>query len=110
LLIRPASVMLALTGSALPRSERAFIAWFGVRGIGSLYYVAVAIGTGAFADSEANTLFWTTAICVVISVLVHGVTSTPLSERWLPVDKQPRRHTADRRPHRVSERAAAKSA
>jgi sodium/hydrogen antiporter len=103
-LIRPASVVLALTASGLPRPERAFIAWFGVRGIGSLYYVAVAIGTGALAQSEARTLYWTTAVCVVISVLVHGITSTPLSKRWLPVDKQPGHHAGDRRAHRLDEK------
>jgi NhaP-type Na+/H+ or K+/H+ antiporter len=103
-LIRPASVVLALTASGLPRPERAFIAWFGVRGIGSLYYVAVAIGTGALAQSEARTLFWTTAVCVVTSVLVHGITSTPLSKRWLPVDKQPGHHAGDRRAHRLDEK------
>ena len=102
-LIRPASVVLALTPSGLARPERAFIAWFGVRGIGSLYYVAVAIGTGALAPSEAKTLYWTTAVCVVTSILVHGITATPLTKRWLPVDKQPGQPTGDRPAHRDDE-------
>jgi sodium/hydrogen antiporter len=106
-LIRPASVLLALTASGLPRPERAFLAWFGVRGIGSLYYVAVAIGTGALAPREASTLYWTTAVCVVASILVHGITSTPLTKRWLPVDKQPGQHTGDQRAHREDETAPA---
>ena len=59
------------------------MAWFGVRGIGSLYYAAVAVGTGALTDGEGATMLWTTAVCVVVSILVHGVTATSLSRRWL---------------------------
>jgi NhaP-type Na+/H+ or K+/H+ antiporter len=89
LLIRPASVAVALTGARTQRSERAFIAWFGVRGIGSVYYAAVAVGTGALTDGEARTIFWTTAVCVIVSITVHGVTASPLSRRWLPEERQP---------------------
>ena len=89
LLIRPGSVGLALLGSRLPARERAFVAWFGVRGIGSLYYAAVAVGTGVLSDGEASTVFWTTAVCVIVSIVVHGITATPLSRRWLPEGQQP---------------------
>lgn len=84
LVIRPASVAAALTRSGLPLRDRAFVGWFGVRGIGSLYYVAVAIGAGVLSDAEASTVFWTTAACVIASIVVHGVSATPLSRRWLP--------------------------
>ena len=60
------------------------MAWFGVRGIGSLYYVAYAIGVGGFAAGEDAVLFWTVAVCVVASIVVHGLTASPLSRRWLP--------------------------
>ena len=85
LAIRPLSVVLALLGSRLPAGDRRFVAWFGVRGVGSLYYVAVAIGLGVLSDGEEKVLFWTTAACVVVSVLAHGATASPLSRRWLPV-------------------------
>ncbi len=84
LLIRPASVMVALTRTNLPQRERAFVAWFGVRGIGSLYYVAVALGAGVLSEAEAEAVFWTTTVCVVASILVHGTTASHLSRRWLP--------------------------
>ncbi len=84
LVVRPASVMAALTRTQLPYRERAFVAWFGVRGIGSLYYVAVAIGAGVLSDTEATTVFWTTTVCVIASIFVHGTTATHLSRRWLP--------------------------
>jgi NhaP-type Na+/H+ or K+/H+ antiporter len=83
LAIRPASVAVALARTGLPGRERAFVAWFGVRGIGSLYYVAVALGAGVLSDAEGLVVFWTTAACVIVSIVVHGVSATPLSRRWL---------------------------
>jgi sodium/hydrogen antiporter len=87
LLVRPLAVGLALVRTDLPGGERAFVGWFGVRGIGSLYYAAYAIGTGAIAPGEAATLFWAVAICVVVSIVVHGLTASPLSRRWLPAPR-----------------------
>ena len=87
LLVRPLAVALALVRTDLPRGERAFVGWFGVRGIGSLYYVAFAIGVGGIAPDEATRLFWTVAICVVVSIVVHGLTASPLSRRWLPAPR-----------------------
>jgi NhaP-type Na+/H+ or K+/H+ antiporter len=89
LLIRPITVFGSFVGSRLPIRERAFIAWFGVRGVGSLYYVAVAIGSGALAADEAKVVAWTAIACVLVSVFVHGVTAEPLSRRWLPAGQQP---------------------
>jgi sodium/hydrogen antiporter len=81
--IRPAAVLVALLGSKRDWRERAFVAWFGVRGIGSLYYAAVAVGTGVLAG-DASVVVWTVLACVVVSVLVHGVTATPISRRVSP--------------------------
>jgi NhaP-type Na+/H+ or K+/H+ antiporter len=89
LLVRPATVLLSLVRTSLPPGERAFVAWFGVRGIGSLYYVAFAIAEGGLARNDASTLFWTVAICIVASIVVHGVTASPLSRRWLPPPQRP---------------------
>ena len=47
LIIRPVSVHLALLGSSSSRTERRLIAWFGIRGIGSLYYLMYAIEHGS---------------------------------------------------------------
>ena len=76
LVIRPATVLLALLGSRVrEHRERTFVAWFGVRGIGSLYYAAVAAGSGVLAEGEARRLFWTVAACVLVSIVVHGITA-----------------------------------
>ena len=83
LVVRPAAVTAALAGTGMAPSERSFLAWFGVRGIGSLYYAAVAVGAGVLRPDEAATVFWATAACVIASVLIHGVTADPLGRRWL---------------------------
>lgn len=87
LVIRPASVMLSLLRSRVRgQRERVFVAWFGVRGVGSLYYAAVAAGSGVLSDGDARRLFWTVAACVLVSIVVHGVTSWPVERRLLGQD------------------------
>jgi NhaP-type Na+/H+ or K+/H+ antiporter len=81
--VRPLATAIAFAGSSAAPGERAFIGWFGVRGIGSLYYVAVALGMGILSVDESRSLFWTVTACVVASIVVHGVTASPLSRRLL---------------------------
>lgn len=81
LLIRPTAVMLAFARSPLDLRERAFIGWFGIRGIGSFYYAAVAISAGVLTASEAETIYWTAIIVAGASIVLHGITSTPASQR-----------------------------
>ena len=69
LAVRPVAVFLGFLGSGLPLRERAFLGWFGVRGIGSLYYVAVALVAGSLAVDDAQTIFWAVAACVVASIV-----------------------------------------
>jgi len=83
LVIRPLATAIAFAGSNLAAADRAFIGWFGVRGIGSLYYVAVALGLGILSADEATMVFWTVAACVVASIIVHGVTASPFARRLL---------------------------
>lgn len=85
--VRPLATAVAFLGSAVTPGERAFIAWFGVRGIGSLYYIAVALGLGILSVDESRSLFWTVAACVVASIVVHGVTASPLGRRLLPAQQ-----------------------
>jgi NhaP-type Na+/H+ or K+/H+ antiporter len=82
--IRPAAVNLGLLGSRLQRpGERAFVGWFGVRGVGTLFYVAVAAGAGSpLTAGERELVAWTAIACVILSIAVHGVTAGPLN-RWL---------------------------
>ena len=84
-------MLVSLLGSGLPARERAWIGWFGVRGIGSLYYAALTIGLGVLSDAEASQVFWTVCVLVIVSIVVHGITATPLSRRWLEGHRQPER-------------------
>jgi NhaP-type Na+/H+ or K+/H+ antiporter len=77
LVVRPLSVALGLAGSRQPVSQRALIGWFGIRGIGSLYYVAYALSHGV-SGSAAETLLAFTLATVATSIVVHGVSVTPL--------------------------------
>jgi NhaP-type Na+/H+ or K+/H+ antiporter len=81
--LRPLAVNLALLGSRMQRpGERAFVAWFGVRGVGTLFYVAAVAAAGALPEDEREQVVWTAIACVVLSIVVHGVTAGPL-KRWL---------------------------
>lgn len=77
--IRPGAVIVAFAGAPLRRLERFFVAWFGVRGIGSFYYAAVAIGAGVFSAAEEATIYWTVVVCAGVSIILHGLTATPAS-------------------------------
>jgi sodium/hydrogen antiporter len=79
--IRPLVTLGAFARSAVPRHERGFIGWFGIRGIGSFYYVAVAIEAAVLTEAEAEKVFWTVVVLSGVSILVHGLTAAPLSRR-----------------------------
>lgn len=81
LFLRPALVGLSFLRSGVPRKERRFIGWFGIRGIGSFYYAAVAIDAGVLAASEISVIYWTMVVVVAASIVVHGITSGPFSRR-----------------------------
>lgn len=89
LLIRPLTGMLALGigraedrvgDESLNRRERRATAFFGVRGVGSLYYLAYATSEADFGDH--GQLWATVAFTVMLSVVVHGITATP-AMKWL---------------------------
>jgi len=75
LVIRPVAGWIGLARGTTGPRERAVIAFFGVRGIGSLFYVAYALEHGDFAEPER--LWAIVALTVAASVVLHGVTATP---------------------------------
>jgi NhaP-type Na+/H+ or K+/H+ antiporter len=81
LVIRPVSVWLGLLGSHSSGAQRRLIAWFGIRGIGSVYYLAYAVQHGldpALAERIAALVLTT----VAASIVVHGISVTPLMRRY----------------------------
>ena len=79
--IRPLATMLALLRVPLSRPQRAFIAWFGVRGVGSMYYLAFALSHGV-SSPAARMLADITLVVVAASIVLHGVSVTPLMQRY----------------------------
>ena len=77
LVIRPVAVAVGLFRSRTSASQRSLIGWFGIRGIGSLYYLMYAMNHGLSRTLAAN-LSALVFSSVVISIVVHGVSVTPL--------------------------------
>lgn len=89
-LVRPAIGWISLLGRKEPADEKAVIAFFGIRGIGSAYYLAYALGR---ADFESPNLLWSAlALTVLISIVLHGVTVTPV---MLYLDRRRERQAAE---------------
>ncbi len=78
---RPLSVLVGFLGSASERRIRGMTAWFGVRGIGSLYYLMYAIQHG-LPQTLALKLIQLTLIVVTLSILVHGISVKPAMGRF----------------------------
>ncbi len=103
LLVRPVAGMVALRAhrtqvrgcSGLSRSERLVTAFFGVRGVGSLFYLAYAAGEVAWFDYDW--LWSTTAFTILASVVVHGTLATPAMRR---LDLEPSQESRVREPGR----------
>jgi len=77
LVARPASVLIGLAGSGTPWRIQGLAAWFGVRGVGSLYYMMFAIQHG-LPEDLALQLIQFTLIVVTMSILLHGISVKPL--------------------------------
>ena len=83
LVIRPAAVYAGLIGVRADPPRKLLMSWFGIRGIGSLYYLAYAITHGL--DSElADDLISLTIWTIVASIVAHGISVTPLMARYRP--------------------------
>ena len=81
LVIRPIAVAVGLLGTDAKPAQRRLMAWFGIRGIGSLYYLLYAINHG-IQPALARQLLSITLAVIVTSVVAHGVSVTPLMKRY----------------------------
>jgi sodium/hydrogen antiporter len=81
LLLRPALTIIATVKGGFTRLERGFWAWFGIRGIGSMYYLAYALNRGI--DPETGRVLFAIVVgTVLISTIVHGFTVAPFLRRF----------------------------
>jgi NhaP-type Na+/H+ or K+/H+ antiporter len=77
LVIRPIAVAAGMAGSRSSGNQRWLIGWFGIRGIGSLYYLMFAMNHG-LAPELASVMVALTLSVVVASIVLHGVSVTPM--------------------------------
>jgi sodium/hydrogen antiporter len=80
LLVRPLAGWLALMRGKTGPRERFAISFFGIRGIGSLYYLAYALSKGNFSSQSAQ-LWAFVGLVVAASIVVHGATTAPVMNR-----------------------------
>lgn len=95
LVLRPLSIVWAVPGERLTAPQCALIGWFGIRGIGSVFYLLFALRRGldpAVAQTLVSLTLWT----VAASIVAHGVTAQPMMRRYL--DWRRRATAPDRAP------------
>ena len=79
--LRPLTILLATIGSGESRASIAFLGWFGPRGLASILFVSIIVSdTPEFEDLETVTavMTWT----VLLSIVAHGITAWPMSNRY----------------------------
>jgi sodium/hydrogen antiporter len=92
LVIRPLGVWVSTIGKRSSDSHsrrmdprtRLLLGWFGIRGVGSLYYLAYAFDNG-LKGQLGEQIAWITYSTIVVSAIIHGISSTPLM-KWYEHD------------------------
>ena len=79
LVARPVAVWIALAGTGVDRAEKAFMAWFGPKGVATMTFSLLVL---AEAIPQGERIFNLAALTVVCSIIVHGLTDTPGAE-WI---------------------------
>jgi NhaP-type Na+/H+ and K+/H+ antiporter len=74
LLARPLAIWLALAGTRVDRAAKAFIAWFGPKGISTMTFAILELGRHVEAGVR---IFNLAALAVFASIIAHGLTDTP---------------------------------
>jgi NhaP-type Na+/H+ or K+/H+ antiporter len=96
LVLRPLSVVASTVGEHLTAPQFAMIGWFGIRGIGSVFYLLLALRYGV-DGTVADTLVSLTLWSVAASIIAHGLTAQPLMHFYLAWQKRVSNRTALRR-------------
>src|SRR3954451_15444847 len=76
---RPVAVMVSLLGTRIPRTEQAFMAWFGPKGVASMLFALLAAESAA---PHASTIFEVASFAIIASITAHGLTDT-LGANWI---------------------------
>lgn len=76
LVVRPIAGLIGLIGHRADRGEKLTLAFFGIRGVGSIYYLAYGLNHASFGHDER--LWGFVGLIVLFSILLHGLTVTPI--------------------------------
>jgi NhaP-type Na+/H+ or K+/H+ antiporter len=90
LVIRPGAALVSLIGSNIHTKEKLAISFFGIRGIGSIFYLAFAFQEGYFGHERE--LWAMVAFTILVSILIHGITATPVMKHLkqeIPKEREP---------------------
>jgi sodium/hydrogen antiporter len=79
--LRPVLAQVTLIGTPTTKTQRWLLGWFGVRGIGSLYYLTYALNHGVGGET-GRALSRLTVTVVAASIVLHGITAQPLLDRY----------------------------
>ncbi|WP_277184554.1 sodium:proton antiporter [Caballeronia sp. BR00000012568055] len=77
---RPLAVETSLIGSCAASGQRRLMSWFGIRGVGSFYYLLYALEHAP--HDAAEPLVPLVIATITASVIIHGITATPLMKRY----------------------------
>ncbi len=78
-LVRPLTAYMTLGGTGMKQKEKLAVAFFGIKGIGSFYYLSFALAEEKF--EEPDVLWAITGCIVLISITIHGLTATSVLKR-----------------------------
>jgi sodium/hydrogen antiporter len=79
LIARPVAVQLALAGTKMPRPHKAFIAWFGPKGVASMLFALLVLDSDV---AHGALVFDVASFVILASILAHGLTDT-VGARWI---------------------------
>ncbi|WP_123619261.1 sodium:proton antiporter [Halorubrum sp. CSM-61] len=103
LVVRPVAGILSFVGTAASWPERAVIGFFGIRGIGSFYYLSHALAESSFREIEllvaADQLWALVGFIVLLSIVLHGMSASPAMNalnRWQQRQESEERPPPDR--------------
>lgn len=93
-IIRPIGAWISTIGLPVDAATRWLYGWFGVRGVGSVYYLSYALSSG-LKETAGERVAWISLWTIVISVVLHGVTTTPIM-KWYERNIEHNPNPADR--------------
>lgn len=85
LVLRPLAVLVGVIGNSILAHQRVMICWFGIRGIGSVFYLAFALHRG-LPEPFGQEIITFTLVTVAVSIFIHGVSAVPMM-RWYARNK-----------------------